>query len=166
MPSRREQVVIRKLRRVTLMLVAVFLPLYLLIRLTGGSTEKLGKLPDVLDRWQNPVAWEVPEKGVRYLYFYHGDPSPGHKFVLLQLKLEARAKLGYPIVPRCFRLVDDSDIRHYPLSRSPLFINWGISFKLDEGDGFDEELLFEIPTDRDAVRLLFDRYIETSEGDV
>ena len=165
MSSRREKEVVKKLRRITLVLCAVFLPLYLVMRLTGGSTEKLNELPDVLDRWQKPVEWEVPEKGVRYLYFFHGDPSPGHKFVLVQVKMEARAKLGYPIVPRCFRLVDDTDVRHYPLSRSPLFIERGESFRLDQGDRFDEDLLFEVPTDRGAVRLLFDRYAEKSEGE-
>ena len=165
MPTRREQAVVRKLRRITLMLCAVFLPLYLVIRLTGGSTEKLNELPDALDRWKKPVTWEVPEKGVRYLYFFHGDPSAGHKFVLVRVRMEARAKLAYSIVPRCFRLVDDADVRHYPLSHSPLFIERGISFKLDQGETFDEELLFEIPTERDAVRLLFDRYTEKSEGD-
>ena len=165
MPSRREKAVVRKLRRTTLVICAVFLPLYLVMRLTGGSTEKLNDLPEILDRWKKPVEWEVPEKGVRYLYFFHGDPSPGYKFVLVQVRMEARAKLGYPIVPRCFRLVDDADVRHYPLSRSPLFIERGNSFRLDQGETFDEELLFEVPTERDAVRLLFDRYTDNSEGE-
>ena len=165
MQSRREKALIGKIRRITLMICVVFLPLYLVTRLTGGSTEKLGELPEILDRWQKPVEWEVPEKGVRYLYFYHSDPSPGHKFVLVQVKMEARAKLGYPIVPRCFRLVDDVDVRYYPHSSSPLFIERGNSFRLDRGDTFNEELLFEVPTERDAVRLLFDRYTEKTEGE-
>ena len=143
-----------------LMLSAVFVPVYIGIRLTGGSTEKLQQLPDLLDRVKTPVVWEVPEGGVRYMHFFHGEPSEGHKFVLVRVRMEARMKLGYPIVPRCFRLVDDQDRRHYPLSRSPLFIERSDAFYLDRDDGFEDELLFEISLKREAIRLLFDRYRE------
>lgn len=142
------------------MLSAVFVPVYIGIRLTGGSTEKLQQLPDLLDRVKTPVVWEVPEGGVRYMHFFHGEPSEGHKFVLVRVRMEARMKLGYPIVPRCFRLVDDQDRRHYPLSRSPLFIERSDAFYLDRDDGFEDELLFEISLKREAIRLLFDRYRE------
>ena len=142
------------------MLSAVFVPVYIGIRLTGGSTEKLQQLPDLLDRVKTPVVWEVSEGGVRYMHFFHGEPSEGHKFVLVRVRMEARMKLGYPIVPRCFRLVDDQDRRHYPLSRSPLFIERSDAFYLDRDDGFEDELLFEIPLKREAIRLLFDRYRE------
>ena len=142
------------------MLSAVFVPVYIGIRLTGGSTEKLQQLPDLLERVKNPVVWEVPEGGVRYMHFFHGEPSEGHKFVLVRVRMEARMKLGYPIVPRCFRLVDDQDRRHYPLSRSPLFIERSDAFYLDRDDGFEDELLFEISLKREAIRLLFDRYRE------
>ena len=142
------------------MLSAVFVPVYIGIRLTGGSTEKLQQLPDLLDRVKTPVVWEVPEGGVRYMHFFHGEPSEGHKFVLVRVRMEVRMKLGYPIVPRCFRLVDDQDRRHYPLSRSPLFIERSDAFYLDRDDGFEDELLFEISLKREAIRLLFDRYRE------
>ena len=160
MPMRKEQALIKKIRRVTLMLCAVFLPLYLAVRITGGSGGKLEELPNWIDRLKNPVEWKVPEEGVSYLYFFHGEPSSGHKFVLIKVHLQAHAKLGYPIVPRCFRLVDDQDRLYYPLSRSPLFIERSDEFFLDQGDVIEAELLFEIPVERDAIRLLFDRYQE------
>ena len=74
------------------MLSAVFVPVYIGIRLTGGSTEKLQQLPDLLDRVKTPVVWEVPEGGVRYMHFFHGEPSEGHKFVLVRVRMEARMK--------------------------------------------------------------------------
>ena len=150
----------RTLNRVVLMSCAVFVPLYLVIRFTGGSTENLELLPDLFERVKHPLVWEVPGDGVRYLQYFQGEPEDGHKFVLVTFRMQARMKIGYPIVPRCFRLVDSTDILHYPLSRSPLFIERGDEFHLDRDDAFEGELLFEIPAGRDAVRLLFDRYQE------
>ena len=150
----------RTLNRIVLMSCAVFVPLYLAIRFTGGSTEKLEVLPDLFERVKNPIVWEVPEDGVRYFHFFKGEPDEGNKFVLVTFRMQARMKIGYPIVPRCFRLVDSADVLHYPLSRSPLFIARGDEFRLDRDDAFEGDLLFEIPRDRDAVRLLFDRYQE------
>ena len=72
-------------------------------------------------------------------------------------------KIGYPIVPKCFRLVDDKGWRHFPLSRSPLFITRGDSFYLDRDERLEAELLFEIPEERSAERMLFDRYQDDDE---
>ena len=150
----------KALNRIVLGGCALFVPLYVIIRLTGGSAEKLELLPDLLNRVRAPIVWEVPPDGVKYLHFFHGDPSAGRKFVLVQLRLEARMKIGYAIVPRCFRLVDDEDNQYYPLSRSPLFLARTDEFYLDQNDVVDGELLFEIPEDRNSSRLLFDRYQE------
>ena len=151
---------IRVINRSVLMICAVFLPVYLALRLTGGSAEKLELLPDLLSRIKTPIVWEVPGDGVRYLHFYHGEPNGGNKFVLVRFHMEARMKIGYAIVPRCFNLVDSDDTRHFPLSRSPVFLERGIEFRLDRDDAFTGELLFEIPSERDADRLLFKRYQE------
>ena len=159
-PKRPEQVLVKHARRVVLMLAAVFIPVYLVIRLTGGSTEKLQELPELLDRLKRPVVWEVPEGGVKYLRFYQGVPAEGSKFVLVRVHMKARVKIGYPVVPKCFRLVDDQDRRYYAFSRSPLFTQRSDEFYLDRDDTVDAELLFEIPREREAVRLLFDRYRE------
>ena len=150
----------RTLNRVVLMSCAVFVPLYLAIRFTGGSAENLQRLPDLFERVKHPIVWEVPEDGVRVLHFFKGEPDEGNKFVLVTFRMQARMKIGYPIVTRCFRLVDDTGIMHYPLSRSPVFIARGDEFHLDRDDAFEGELLFEIPAGRDAERLLFDRYRE------
>ncbi|MCH8083731.1 MAG: beta-lactamase family protein [Myxococcales bacterium] len=150
----------KTLNRMVLGGCAVFVPLYVAIRLTGGSAEKLELLPDLLSRVKTPIVWEVPPGGVRYLHFFHGDPGVGRKFVLVRLHMEARMKIGYAIVPRCFRLVDDEDNQYYPLSRSPLFLERTDEFFLDRDEVVEGELLFEIPEDRDSNRLLFDRYQE------
>lgn len=150
----------RTLNRLVLGGCALFVPLYLAVRLTGGSAERLEVLPDLFERVKTPIVWEVPEGGVRYLQFYHGDAQPEHKFVLVQVRIEARMKIGYAVVPRCFRLVDDEQRQHYPMTDSPLFVRRGDSFYLDRDDVIDDELVFEIPSDRSAERLLFDRYQE------
>ena len=150
----------KTLNRMVLAGCALFVPLYAVIRLTGGSAEKLERLPDLLSRVRTPIVWEVPPDGVRYLHFFHGDPEAGRKFVLVQLRLEARMKIGYAVVPRCFRLVDDEDNQYYPLSRSPLFLELTDEFFLDRDDVVNGELLFEIPEERSTSRLLFDRYQE------
>ena len=126
--------------------------------MTGGSAEKLDLLPDLLSRIKTPIVWAVPPDGVSYLHYFKGKPDQGNKFVLVTFRMEARMKIGYPIVPRCFRLVDSADTLHYPLSRSPVFIERGDEFRLEQDDVFQSELLFEIPRERDAERLLFDRY--------
>lgn len=134
-----------------------------LARYTGGSVEKLDQLPDLLGRLQKPIDWSVPEDGVRYLLFFHGYPEDGRKFVLVRVRMEARLKIGYPVVPRCFELVTDDGTRYYPMSRSPMFIRLGERFHLDRDDTIDEELLFEIPEEARAERLTFERYHEPSE---
>ena len=148
----------RTLNRIVLAGCALFVPLYLAIRLTGGSVEKLDQLPDLLGRIKTPIVWHVPDDGVTYTSFFHGPAEEGSKFVVVRVKMEARMKIGYEIVPKCFRLVDDFDIHHYPRSHSPLFISRGDRFQLDRDDTVDAELLFEIPEQRSAERLLFERY--------
>ena len=161
LPKKRpDQPLMRQIRFIVLICVAVFLPLYMAIRFTGGSTEKLKDLPELLDRVKRPLVWEVPEGGVQYLNFFHGEPSEGQKFVLVRVRMKARMKIGYPVVPKCFKLVDDKDRRYFPFSRSPLFIERSDEFYMDRDDAFEGELLFEIPLEREAVRLLFDRYRE------
>jgi hypothetical protein len=54
--------------------------------------------------------------------------------------------------------LDSAGTLHYPLSRSPVFVQHGDEFRLDRGDSFEGDLLFETPRDRDSVRLLYDRY--------
>lgn len=148
----------RTLNRIVLLCSAVFIPLYLAIRLTGGETQKLEQLPDLLSRIKTPVVWSVPEGGVRYESFFHGYPDEGNKYVVVRVQLEARMKIGYDIVPQCFQLVDNEGTFHYPKSHSPMFIHLGNKIQLDQGDTLDEELLFEIPTAVSSNRLTFERY--------
>ncbi|MFH1568289.1 MAG: hypothetical protein ABIL09_09875 [Gemmatimonadota bacterium] len=161
-PDRQDQFG-RRLRLLNRLVVggsALFVLLYAAVRLTGGSAQRLEQLPDLLSRVKTPIVWEVPEDGVKYLQFYHGEPRPEHKFVLVQVRMQARMKIGYPVVPRCFRLVDDEDRRYYPLTHSPLFIHRSDRFYLDRDERLDDELVFEIPAARAADRLLFERYQE------
>ena len=130
---------------------------------TGGSVGQLEELPDLLGRLQKPIRWSVPDDGVRYLRFFHGYPAEGRKFVLVRVRMEARLKIGYPVVPRCFVLVAADGARYYPMSRSPMFTRLGDRFHLDRDDSIDEELLFEIPEEARAERLTFERYQEPPE---
>ena len=144
-------------RRVVLALV-LFVPLYLIVRLTEGSLEKLRQLPDLVDRFRNPISWEVPEGGVRYASSFAGEAREGHRFVLVRVRMQARLNIAYPVVPRCFTLVDDRGSHYFPLTQSPLFKARSDSFYLGRDEGFDEELLFEIPLERESRTLLFERY--------
>ena len=148
------------LNRLVLLGVALFLPLYFFFRFTGGSVERLKELSDLVDRIKRPIVWEVPEGGVRYLNFYYGKPNEGNKFVLVRVHMEARIKIGFPVVPRCFRLVDDRNTHYYPFSSSPFFLRYSDEIPLDRGTVLEGDLLFEIPRERKSVRLLFDRYQE------
>ena len=140
--------------------VLVLVPLYMVVRVTGGSLEKVRELPELIDRFQNPLVWSVPEGGVRYLHVFDGEPTEGHKFVLVQIRMEARMKIGYEITPANFRLIDDTDESYLSLFRSPLFLHKSTRFGLDRGEVFEDDLLFEIPLERKSVRLLFDRHRE------
>ncbi len=152
---------LRSLNRAVFISIIIFLPVYIGIRLTGGSAEKLSNLPDLLDRVKTPIRWQVPDDGVRYEKFHHGDAGVGHKFVLVTVQLHARMKIGYPILPKCFRLVTSDGSLYFAKSRSPLFITAGAGeFRLDRDDVVDGELLFEIPAELKAQRLLFERYSE------
>jgi len=143
--------------RIVLLGSALAVPIYFAYKFTDGSYGQFGELPDLFNRIKTPYVMEVDE--VRYLHYFKGMPDEGNKFVLVTMSLKARMKIGYPIVTRCFRLKDSSNQLHYPLTHSPLFIEIGADeFRLDRDDEFAGELLFEIPTDRSAERLLFERY--------
>lgn len=150
----------RNLSRAVLLGSVVFVPLYFAIRLTGGTAEGLQELPDLLGRLRAPIIWKVPADGVRCERFYHASPSAGNMFVLVRVQMEARMKIGYPIVPKCFQLVDDAGTRHYPLTRSPMFIHRGVPFHLNRDDTLDDELLFEVPDGAIGDHLTFERYQE------
>ncbi len=156
----RRDAYLRLLNRVVLGGVAIFVPVYFAARLTGGEAEKLANMSEAFSNIKNPIIWNVPAGGVRYVNYFQGMADSGNKFVLVDVEMEARMRIGFPVVPRCFRLVDDLNTRHYPRSHSPFFITYGDSFYMAEGDVFAGKLLFEIPADRKANNLLFDRYKE------
>lgn len=153
----------RMLNRLVLGGVAFFLPIYIGVRFTGGSADKLKNISNVFAHINNQVSLTVPPDGVRHMHFFHGAPDEGHKFVLIDVRLQAHLKLAWPVVPRCFQLVDDEGRRYYPLSRSPFFIAHTNEFKMDRDDVFAGGLLFEMPLERKHVNLLFDRYKESEE---
>jgi hypothetical protein len=134
------------------------LPLWAALRLAGGGTDGLDDLPGLVDRIRQPVVCQVPPDGLRYLRFCQGWPHSGCRFAVVQLRLEARLTMGFPLVPGCFRLVDDRGAEHYPLSRSPLFVEHGALIGLERGTVVSGQLLFEIPEERTARNLLFARY--------
>lgn len=151
---------LRVLNRLVLGGVAVFIPVYFALRFTGGEAKKLENISEVFSRIKNPIVWSVPANGVRYVNYFQGVPDEGNKFVLVDVHMKARMRIGFPVVPRCFRLVDDLNIRHYPRSHSPFFIAYGDSFYMDQDEAFAGKLLFEIPANRKAANLLFDRFKE------
>ena len=153
----------RMLNRVVLGGVALFLPIYIGVKVTSGSANKLENITDVFAQINNQVTLTVPPDGVRYMHFFHGPPDEGSKFVLVDINMQANLKFAWSVVPRCFQLVDDEGRRYYPLERSPFFIEHSNKFKMDRDQVFAGRLLFEIPTERKHVSLLFDRYKE-SEG--
>tara|TARA_Y100000588_G_C14261238_1_gene927711 strand:- start:2841 stop:3350 length:510 start_codon:yes stop_codon:yes gene_type:complete len=162
--SRRKNVE-RRINRIVLVGALLLVPAYIIyqaVRLTGGLAgnveESIVELPDLVSRIQEPVVWEVDK--VTNFHFFHAPPDSGNKFVLVDLRMQARLKLGYEIIPKCFQLIDNRDIHYYPLSRSPLFIERGVSFKLDKDESLGGGLLFEIPRAHKSVRLIFDRYQE------
>jgi hypothetical protein len=153
----------RMLNRVVLGGVTVFLPIYIGVKLTGGSADKIENITNVFAQINNQVSLTVPPDGVRYMHFFHGSPDEGHKFVLVDVNMQANLKLAWSVVPRCYQLVDDNGRRYYPLARSPFFIKHSNEFQVDKDQVFAGRLLFEIPAERKHVSLLFDRYKE-SEG--
>ncbi len=157
-PKSRVEAYVVLLRRIVVPLALLGLPIYLFVRLAGGSGEKLDQLPDLFDRIQRPIICEVPDGGLRYVDYFRGPADTDHKFAVVDVRLAARIKIGFPVVPRSFRMVDDHNVRHYPLARSPFFIQYGNHIQLDQGDVLEGQLLFEIPRDRVATNLLFDRY--------
>ena len=80
------------------------------------------------------------------MHFFHGPPDAGHKFVLIDVRLQVNLQLAWSIVPRCFQLVDDGGRRYFPLSRSPFFIAHTDQLKGTKGEVYEGQLLFEIPT--------------------
>ena len=155
----------RLLNRVVLGGVTLFVPIYIGVSLTGQSADKLENLTDLFANINNQVALTVPPDGVRYMYFFHGSPAEGHKFVLINVRLQVNVQLAWAIVPRCFQLADDRGRRYYPLSRSPFFIAHSDELKGARGAVYEGQLLFEIPAERAHDSLLFDRYNETEEDD-
>ena len=156
---------LRMLNRVVLGGVTLFVPIYIGVRLTGGSADKLENLTNLFANINNQVALTVPPDGVRYMHFFHGSPDEGHKFVLIDVRLQVNLQLAWAIVPKCFRLVDDGGRRYYPLSRSPFFIDHTDELQGTKGEVYEGQLLFEIPSERKHESLLFDRYYETKEDD-
>ena len=155
--KRRHRSRLRWLNRIILLGSALAIPVYFGLKFTDGSFGQLEELPDLFDRIKTPYVLEADS--VRYLHYFKGLPDEGHKFVLVSMTMRARIRIGYPIVPRCFRLMDSDSTLYYPLSHSPLFIDKGAAeFRLDRDDSFEGELLFEIPSERRAERLLFERY--------
>jgi hypothetical protein len=150
----------RLLNRLVLGGFVLFVPIYLGIKITGGEAKKLENMSEIFRHLKEPIVWDVPEGGVRYANYFNGPPDEGNKFVLVDVDMTARLRIGFPVLPRCFRLMDSRKIRHYPLSRSPFFITYGDSFYMDKDETFAGKLLFEIPADRKAENLLFDRYKE------
>ena len=150
----------RMLNRVVLGGVALFLPIYIGVKLTSGSADKIENISDVIAQINNQITLTVPQDGVQYMYFIHGPPDEDHKCVLVDVNMKANLKLAWSVVPRCFQLVDDNGRRYYPLARSPFFIEYSDAFKVEKDQVFTGQLLFEIPTERKHVSLLFDRYKE------
>ena len=149
---------LHRLNRYILGLIVVFIPLYILLKFTQNESIRVKSISDVIERIKEPVVWSVPEKGVRYTSYFKGVPDEGNKFVLIDVEIKAMMKIGFPVVPRCFRLVDDTRTRYYPRTHSPFFIAYGDSFYMEQDATFNSTLLFEIPLDRKANNLLFDRY--------
>ncbi len=77
----------RMLNRVVLGGVTVFLPIYIGVKLTGGSADKIENITNVFAQINNQVSLTVPPDGVRYMHFFHGSPDEGHKFVLVDVSL-------------------------------------------------------------------------------
>ena len=107
----------RMLNRLILGSVAVFVPLYLIVRFTGGEAKKIENIGQVLSRIKEPIVWSVPEKGVQYLTYFQGAPDRAINCSNRRPNKSAYAD-RFPVVPRCFRLIDDLNIRHYPRSHS------------------------------------------------
>ena len=156
---------LRMLNRVVLGGVVLCVPIYIGVSLTSQSADKMENLTNLFANINNQVALTVPPDGVRYMHFFHGPPDEGHKFVLIDVRLQINLQLAWAIVPRCFQLVDDRGRRYYPLSRSPFFIAHTDQLKGTKGEVYEGQLLFEIPAERKHESLLFDRYHETEEDD-
>ena len=154
----------RTLNRVVLGSAVLFLPVYIGVTLTSESADKLENITNVFANINNQVSLTVPADGVRYMHFFHGPPEEGHKFVVIDIVLQANLLLAWPVVPRCFQLVDDAGRRYYSLSRSPFFIAYGDELAMEQSRAYEGQLLFEMPTDRKHVNLLFDRYQESGEA--
>ena len=153
----------RMLNRVVLGGAALFIPIYVGVALMGESADKLENIADIFANIHNQVSLTVPADGVRYMHFFHGPPGTGHKFVVIDIALQANLLLAWQVLPRCFQLVDDAGVRYYPLSRSPFFIAHGVELVMEQSRVYDGQLLFEIPAERKHVSLLFDRYQESEE---
>ena len=149
---------LRRANRYIFGLIVIFIPLYVLIKFTQNESIRVKSISNIIERIKEPIIWNVPEKGVRYSSYFKGMPEEGNKFVLIDIDIKALMKIGFPVVPRCFRLVDNKKVRYYPRTHSPFFIAHGDSFYMEQDRSFNGTLLFEIPVNRKANNLLFDRY--------
>ena len=157
---------LRMFNRFVLGGVTLFVPIYIGVSLTGGSADKLENLDQPVRQHQQPSCPDGTRgRGGAYMHFFHGSPDEGHKFVLIDVRLQVNLQLAWVIVPKCFQLVDDGGRRYYPLSRSPFFITYTDQLKGTKGEVYEGQLLFEIPSERKHESLLFDRYTETKEDD-
>ena len=149
---------LRRFNRYLLGVVVAFIPIYILSKFASDESLRIKSIGEVIERIKDPIVWSVPRNGVRYASYFKGVPDEGNKFVLVDIKMKAMMKIGFPVVPRCFRLVDDTKTRYYPKTHSPFFIAFSDSFYMDQDATFDGTLLFEIPIHRKASNLLFDRF--------
>ena len=60
----------RMLNRVVLGGVALFLPIYIGVKLTSGSADKIENISDVIAQINNQITLTVPHDGVQYMYFF------------------------------------------------------------------------------------------------
>ena len=65
----------RMLNRVVLGGVTVFLPIYIGVKLTGGSADKIENITNVFAQINNQVSLTVPPDGVRYCTFSTARPT-------------------------------------------------------------------------------------------
>jgi hypothetical protein len=88
---------------------------------------------------------QFPERGI------------GYKQVIVYFRVSCQKSLPFAVVPKCFTLVDSLGQGYHPLVASPLFLEKGEEFWLQEGEELKSRLFFEIPKDTKAYRLRFNQ---------
>ena len=81
----------------------------------------------------------------------------GYKRVTIYLRIRCQRNLPFPVVPKCFTLVDSLGQGYQPLAASALFVEKGEEFWLQEGEVLKSSLFFEIPKDARPYRLRFNQ---------